>query len=106
MKILRKVLLALMLVLPMAAAGIYLFKTLDARNGLTISQINCIMKDSRGYIWLGTPAGLYRYDGYTFHSFQSNSQDGSSLPWKEHFLSRLRQAIVSIILNPKISSAT
>ena len=80
MKTLRKLLLALMLVLPMAAAGIYLFKTLDARNGLTISQINCIMKDSRGYIWLGTPAGLYRYDGYTFHSFQSNSQDGSSLP--------------------------
>ena len=27
-----------------------------------------------------TPAGLYRYDGYTFHSFQCNSQDGSSLP--------------------------
>ena len=80
MKTLRKLLLALMLVLPMAAAGVYLFKTLDARNGLTISQINCIMKDSRGYIWLGTPAGLYRYDGYTFHSFQSNSQDGSSLP--------------------------
>ena len=80
MKTLRKILLALMLVLPMAAAGVYLFKTLDARNGLTISQINCIMKDSRGYVWLGTPAGLYRYDGYTFHSFQCNSQDGSSLP--------------------------
>ena len=80
MKTLRKILLVLMLLLPMAVAGIYLFKTLDARNGLTISQITCIMKDSRGYIWLGTPAGLYRYDGYTFHSFQSNSQDGSSLP--------------------------
>lgn len=69
-----------MLALPMAAAGVYLFKTLDAHNGLTISQINCILKDSRGYIWLGTPAGLYRYDGYTFHNFQCNSQDGSSLP--------------------------
>ena len=80
MKILRKLLLILMLALPIAAAGIYLFKTLDAHNGLTISQINCILKDSRGYIWLGTPAGLYRYDGYTFHNFQCNSQDGSSLP--------------------------
>ena len=69
-----------MLTLPLAAAGVYLFKTLDASNGLTISQINCVMKDSRGYIWLGTPAGLYRYDGYTFHNFQCNSQDGSSLP--------------------------
>ena len=80
MKIFKKILLVLMLLLPMAAAGIYLFKTLDARDGLTISQINCVLKDSRGYIWLGTPSGLYRYDGYTFHNFQSNSQDGSSLP--------------------------
>lgn len=80
MKILKRLLIILLLALPMAAAGVYLFKTLDARNGLTISQINCILKDSRGYIWLGTPAGLYRYDGYTFHNFQCNSQDGSSLP--------------------------
>jgi len=77
---LKKIILALMLVVPMAAAGVYLFKTLDARSGLTISQINCVLKDSRGYMWLGTPAGLYRYDGYTFHNFQCNSQDGSSLP--------------------------
>ena len=69
-----------MLMLPLAAAAVYLFKTLDARNGLTISQINCVMKDSRGYIWLGTPSGLYRFDGYKFRNFQSNSQDGSSLP--------------------------
>ena len=69
-----------MLALPIGAAGVYLFKILDAHSGLTISQINCILKDSRGYVWLGTPAGLYRYDGYTFHNFQCNSQDGSSLP--------------------------
>ena len=69
-----------MLALPMAATALYLFKTLDARNGLTSSQINCVLKDSRGYMWFGTTAGLYRYDGYTFKSFQCNSQDGSSLP--------------------------
>ena len=80
MNILKKALLTLTLILPLTAAGVYLFKTLDARSGLTISQINCVLKDSRGYVWLGTPAGLYRYDGYTFHCFQSNSQDGSSLP--------------------------
>ncbi|MBQ4387710.1 MAG: helix-turn-helix domain-containing protein [Prevotella sp.] len=77
---LKKILLILMLALPMAAAGVYLFKTLDARNGLISSQINCILKDQRGYVWFGTPAGLYRFDGYTFKNFQCNSQDGSSLP--------------------------
>ena len=80
MKMLKRILLVLLLALPLAAAGVYMFKTLDTRDGLTSSQINCILKDSRGYMWFGTPAGLYRYDGYTFHNFQCNSQDGSSLP--------------------------
>lgn len=80
MGLLKKTLLTIMLLLPVTVMAIYLFKTLDARNGLNSSQINCILKDSRGFVWLGTPAGLYRYDGYTFRYFQCNSQDGSSLP--------------------------
>ena len=80
MKTIKRLIIALMLLLPMAVVADYLFKTLDARDGLTSSQINCIMKDSRGYVWFGTPAGLYRFDGYIFKNFQSDSQDGSSLP--------------------------
>jgi len=80
MKNIKTILLSLMLLLPTAAAADYIFKTLDARNGLTSSQVNCIMKDSRGFMWFGTPAGLYRYDGYMFKHFQCDSQDGSSLP--------------------------
>ena len=79
MRNIKKILLLLAILLPMAAAGVYLFKTLDAKNGLTSSQVNCILKDSRGYVWIGTPAGLYRYDGYVFKNYQSDSQDGSSL---------------------------
>ena len=77
---LKRILLILAVMLPLAVAAAYLFKTLDTRQGLTSSQINCVMKDSRGYVWFGTTAGLYRYDGYTFRNFQCNSQDGSSLP--------------------------
>ena len=66
--------------LPMVVLAGYLFKTLDAKDGLTTSQINCILKDARGFMWFGTPSGLYRYDGYTFKHFQSDSQNGSSLP--------------------------
>lgn len=75
-----RILTLLLLALPLMAGAVYLFKTLNARNGLTSSQINCILKDSRGYVWFGTPAGLYRYDGYVFKNFQCDSQDGSSLP--------------------------
>ena len=75
----KRLLIVLLLALPLVATADYLFKTLDARDGLTSSQVNCILKDSRGFIWFGTPAGLYRYDGYSFRNFQSDSQDGSSL---------------------------
>ena len=79
MKTIKKLLIVLLLIIPLAVTADYLFKTLDARDGLTTSQVNCILKDSRGYIWFGTPAGLYRFDGYSFRNFQSDSQDGSSL---------------------------
>ena len=72
MKTFKTILLALMLLLPLTASAEHLFKILDARRGLTSSQVNCIMKDSRGFMWFGTPAGLYRYDGYIFKHFQSD----------------------------------
>ena len=74
-----------------AQDNIYLFKTLDAKDGLTSSQINCILKDGRGYIWFGTAAGLYRFDGYTFKNFQCDSQDGSSLP--DSYIHSIQEAL-------------
>lgn len=84
MKALKHILLAMSLLLACTTAEAVsrerIFKTLSAYNGLTSSQVNCIMKDSRGFMWFGTPAGLYRYDGYQFRHFQSDSQNGYSLP--------------------------
>ena len=40
------------------------FKRLDTREGLSNSTVNSILRDSRGYVWLGTGYGLNRYDGY------------------------------------------
>ena len=56
----------LLLTIPLGMVADYLFKTLEARDGLTSSQVNCILKDSRGYMWFGTPAGLYRF--HQFHA--------------------------------------
>ena len=47
----KKLLIVLMLALPAVVVADYLFKTLEARDGLTSSQVNCILKDSRGYMW-------------------------------------------------------
>ena len=80
-----------LLLLPLTVAAVFYFKTLDSRNKLNSSQINCILKDSRGFVWFGTPAGLYRYDGYTFKNFQSDSQDGSSLP--DSYISGIQETL-------------
>ena len=55
------------------------FRRLDTPNGLSSSQINCIYKDSRGYVWIGTPYGLNRYDGYRVKTFYSNIRDTTSM---------------------------
>ena len=39
------------------------FRRLDTPQGLSSSQINCIFKDSKGFVWIGTPYGLNRYEG-------------------------------------------
>ena len=75
MKTIKKLLIVLLLILPLAVTADYLFKTLDARDGLTTSQVNCILKDSRGFIWFGTPAGLYRFDGYSSTRFRKCSTE-------------------------------
>lgn len=95
MKILKQLIIAfaLFIVFPAEAMSQALFKTLGTRDGLTSSQINCILKDNRGFMWFGTPAGLYRYDGYLFKHFQTDSQDGSSLP--DSYIETIQQEEVS-----------
>ena len=92
MKTFKKILvLSILLSLPVTAVALYLFKTLDARDGLTSSQVNCILKDNDGYMWFGTPAGLYRFDGYRFKPFQTDSQDGASLP--DSYINSIQEAL-------------
>ena len=83
--------LLVLLSISLGATAQELFKTLGARNGLTSSQINCIHKDGRGYMWFGTPAGLYRFDGYQFKHYQTDSQDGSSLP--DSYIESIQEAV-------------
>jgi len=34
------------------------------------NEINCIYKDSKGFMWLGTLDGLHRYDGYQYKTYR------------------------------------
>ena len=53
-----------------SAIDIYSRK-LNTANGLPDDNVRSIIQDSKGYIWMTTPNGLYRYDGYFFTSFQN-----------------------------------
>lgn len=55
------------------------FERINIDQGLSQSSINCILQDSRGFMWFGTQDGLNRYDGYTFIVYKRNSLDTSSL---------------------------
>jgi signal transduction histidine kinase/ligand-binding sensor domain-containing protein/DNA-binding response OmpR family regulator len=55
------------------------FAHLDINSGLSHNQVNCIYKDSRGFMWFGTMSGLNRFDGYTFKKYRHNPDDSSSI---------------------------
>jgi ligand-binding sensor domain-containing protein len=42
-------------------------------------MVNTIHQDRKGFMWLGTKAGLNRYDGYRFTIFQNSPFDSTSL---------------------------
>ncbi len=39
-------------------------------SGLSHKEINTILQDSLGFLWIGTDEGLNKYDGYSFHQFR------------------------------------
>lgn len=43
-------------------------------NVMNSYQICCVTQDKRGFIWMGTGSGLYRYDGYQYKKIQTHQQ--------------------------------
>lgn len=48
---------------------------LSAKDGLSCNTVNDIIQDRDGFIWLGTPNGVSRYDGYQFINFTNLSKN-------------------------------
>ena len=78
--ILLSVSLAFLLPLVMKAAVPDMkFRRLDTRDGLSNSQVLSIYRDSKGFVWIGTPYGLNRYDGYRVKTYYSETRDTTTL---------------------------
>jgi signal transduction histidine kinase/ligand-binding sensor domain-containing protein len=55
------------------------FRHLNTSNGLVQGTVNAIAQDKSGFLWLGTDAGLVRYDGYQSSVFTHIPANPNSL---------------------------
>ena len=44
----------------------YIFHHLETKDGLSNNSVKAVLRDSYGFLWVGTESGLNRYDGYGF----------------------------------------
>ena len=55
------------------------FHHLSIEEGLSQSIVECVIQDSRGFMWFGTEDGLNKYDGYNFSVLRNDPDDPNSL---------------------------
>ncbi|MFD2935395.1 two-component regulator propeller domain-containing protein [Spirosoma flavum] len=81
MKILVAALLAWFLLFQSAQAqtGNVSFKHITTDEGLSQSNVTCILQDQQGFMWFGTQDGLNKYDGYAFTVYQNDPLQPTSL---------------------------
>lgn len=53
------------------------FSVINQRNGLASNNVECIIKDSNGFMWFGTRNGLCRFDGYEIKTYNSYDEKNS-----------------------------
>ncbi|MDR6195806.1 two-component regulator propeller domain-containing protein [Siphonobacter sp. SORGH_AS_0500] len=51
----------------------------SVNEGLSQSEVTCLLKDQRGYVWLGTQNGLNRFDGHQFVHYHHQPFQAHSL---------------------------
>ncbi|MCW3052054.1 MAG: Two component regulator propeller, partial [Chthonomonadales bacterium] len=76
--------LACLLCAPPAAVALDTDKSLSqcrldvwtTKDGLPTAAINAMAQTPDGYLWLATNAGLVRFDGVTFQTFNSRNTPG------------------------------
>jgi len=71
---LLSILSILLLLFYSLSAQEYSYTHYDVKDGLAGSNVYCITQDRQGFLWMGTEAGVSRFDGTHFKNF--NLQDG------------------------------
>jgi ligand-binding sensor domain-containing protein len=53
----------------------WVYRFYNTAHGLPSSEILTVAKDKQGFLWIGTTAGLSKYDGYRFHNYAYTSKN-------------------------------
>ena len=65
--------------------GVEIFsRKLNSSTGLPDNNVRYLLQDSCGFIWMGTPGGLYRYDGYFFKTYKHTEANNTRLLNNNH----------------------
>ena len=78
----KLVIIALVLISFVASAAVHTelkFMQIGISKGLSHATVSAIGQSSDGYIWIATPDGLNRYDGYSFGVFRHDSENPNTL---------------------------
>lgn len=51
----------------------------ETESGLPSNELYNVHQDTKGFLWIGSDAGLLRYDGYAFKLFTNKKQRGASV---------------------------
>lgn len=51
----------------------FVIQNWDTEEGLPVSTVTSVAKTPDGFLWIGTPNGLVRYDGYRFRTFHAGN---------------------------------
>lgn len=68
----KKMLLLIVIVLGVVSANAVVVSSrqFNTANGLPNNNIRSLAQDAKGFIWMGSPNGLYRFDGYFFTTYR------------------------------------
>ncbi len=75
----KKIVLIIPIFITVIQAQQLRFENLGTNEGLSQSQVNCVLLDKKGFLWFGTQDGLNKYDGYSFTIFRNEPGNSNSI---------------------------
>jgi len=55
------------------------FENFTTRDGLSNNEVRALLRDQKGFLWVGTANGLNRFDGYSFQTFLPQHNNPNSI---------------------------